>query len=650
MPKKTDAPKTEAKAASKPVARKARASEDAPAPNKKGARTGTESSPLKSSRVASGGKKSLAAEVPASTKATKPRAKAVEPQKNNAQADAAPAGNAVEKRSRQPAAGNAAVKAPEPEKAATQARRKTVTTKAKVEKDVGKSTLGKIAKAVTDQVSALADKVAGGKKGTKKTKTETGDTDKPAAGKTAAAKSVSPAPEAKSAKKAATGSAGQTPEAKASASSGTKGKAAAATSAPATPAPALSVSGGAKTKVSAPKAAVAKAASSRKDETPREDETSAPAGKKGAKATSSQPSAREAAEAADTAPRKGAARAKGKSAASDKAALKGEQPEKTENGTDTEALIRSEEDITAPAASDVREQIFHERYAHVAPRPPRDLPNEYGDTRIVLLVRDPEWVYAYWEVNDATRQELQIPRSGHNRRMVVRFYKITDRKWPEEAAHYFFDVEVSPYAHNWYVKLPETSQQWCAELGMFTEPGEYLMIARSNYVATPRDTVSTETDSDWMTVEETYQKLYGLSAGYAAANAVLRGEAGVGASERLLRHLQRQVAAGLRGQMDMSSSGLYSGSSEAAPQRDAQAGVKDFWLQVHTELVLYGSTEPDAAVTVQGRPIKLNPDGTFSLRYALPDGEQVLRVHATNRDGDLEQEVTPVVTRKTRKS
>jgi hypothetical protein len=78
------------------------------------------------------------------------------------------------------------------------------------------------------------------------------------------------------------------------------------------------------------------------------------------------------------------------------------------------------------------------------------------------------------------------------------------------------------------------------------------------------------------------------------------------------------------------------------------ATAKDFWLQVHTELILYGSTEPDATVTVQGRPVKLNPDGTFSLRYALPDGEQVLQVRATNRDGDLEREVTPVVTRTTR--
>jgi hypothetical protein len=44
----------------------------------------------------------------------------------------------------------------------------------------------------------------------------------------------------------------------------------------------------------------------------------------------------------------------------------------------------------------------------------------------------------------------------------------------------------------------------------------------------------------------------------------------------------------------------------------------------------------------------LRPDGTFTLRFALPDGEQILRVHAVNKDGDMERTITPVVTRKTR--
>ncbi|HVN67357.1 MAG TPA: DUF4912 domain-containing protein, partial [Candidatus Sulfotelmatobacter sp.] len=34
-----------------------------------------------------------------------------------------------------------------------------------------------------------------------------------------------------------------------------------------------------------------------------------------------------------------------------------------------------------------------------------EFPAGYGDNRIVLMVRDPYWLYTYWEVNDQRRQE-----------------------------------------------------------------------------------------------------------------------------------------------------------------------------------------------------------------------------------------------------
>jgi hypothetical protein len=72
-----------------------------------------------------------------------------------------------------------------------------------------------------------------------------------------------------------------------------------------------------------------------------------------------------------------------------------------------------------------------------------------------------------------------------------------------------------------------------------------------------------------------------------------------------------------------------------------------FHFVVHTELVVYGTTEPDAILTLQGSPVTLRPDGTFSLRFQLPDGEQVLRAVAVSRDGKVERVITPVVTRRT---
>jgi hypothetical protein len=62
--------------------------------------------------------------------------------------------------------------------------------------------------------------------------------------------------------------------------------------------------------------------------------------------------------------------------------------------------------------------------------------------------------------------------------------------------------------------------------------------------------------------------------------------------------------------------------------------AKGFWFNVNAELIVYGATEPDATVTIGGRTIKLRPDGSFSYRFALPDGKYELPVLATSADGD----------------
>lgn len=65
---------------------------------------------------------------------------------------------------------------------------------------------------------------------------------------------------------------------------------------------------------------------------------------------------------------------------------------------------------------------------------------------------------------------------------------------------------------------------------------------------------------------------------------------------------------------------------------------RDFWFRVNAELVIYGATMPDAKVAISGRPIRLRPDGTFSYRFALPDGQYQLRVVAVSPDGIEERE------------
>ena len=49
----------------------------------------------------------------------------------------------------------------------------------------------------------------------------------------------------------------------------------------------------------------------------------------------------------------------------------------------------------------------------------------------------------------------------------------------------------------------------------------------------------------------------------------------------------------------------------------------------------------------QGSPIELRPDGTFTLRYALPDGKQVIDLTAKSADNKEERTITPKVQKET---
>ena len=75
---------------------------------------------------------------------------------------------------------------------------------------------------------------------------------------------------------------------------------------------------------------------------------------------------------------------------------------------------------------------------------------------------------------------------------------------------------------------------------------------------------------------------------------------------------------------------------EAPPK----AKRRGFWFNVNAELIVYGATEPDAALMVDGKPVPLRPDGSFSFRFALPDGVFELPIEALSADREDGRGVT----------
>ncbi|MBK1990054.1 DUF4912 domain-containing protein [Sphaerospermopsis aphanizomenoides BCCUSP55] len=64
----------------------------------------------------------------------------------------------------------------------------------------------------------------------------------------------------------------------------------------------------------------------------------------------------------------------------------------------------------------------------------------------------------------------------------------------------------------------------------------------------------------------------------------------------------------------------------------------DFWFVTDTELVIHGSTEPGATVTIDGHEIKIQPDGTFNFR--VPFSKNLLEYLMTATAAGGEQTLT----------
>ena len=256
---------------------------------------------------------------------------------------------------------------------------------------------------------------------------------------------------------------------------------------------------------------------------------------------------------------------------------------------------------------------------------PQELPSFYDQDKIILQVRDPRWLHTYWELRGQTIGGLKSKLGDDFARAkkVLRVYDVTNIIFNGSNANRFFDIQINDFANSWYVDTAGPGRAWCVDLGLMLADGRFITILRSNVVQTPLDGPSWVTDEEWMIPEEMFARLYGMGFGLGKSSPV----GGVW-QERIKQ-------------------GLFSSGLSSSPVKK-EIKQRDFWLKVDCELIVYGATQADAAVTVQGVPIKLRPDGTFTLRYYLPDGKQVIPVKATSADKLEDRTITPTVTRETK--
>ncbi|QDT74009.1 DUF4912 domain-containing protein [Lacipirellula limnantheis] len=236
--------------------------------------------------------------------------------------------------------------------------------------------------------------------------------------------------------------------------------------------------------------------------------------------------------------------------------------------------------------------------------------------RLVVMVRDPYWLHAYWELSPRSidRAQAAMGQRWHGAKPVIRVLKIQ----PDSAALHERDIQIHGGVRNWYVDVQDPPADYRLEIGYLSIDGSFYCLARSNEVSTPPAGTSDAVDDNWTAVAENADRIFAMSGGYSAQGAS--------------RELQELLEERLRRPLGTPMKTRY-GSGAAG--RDGEQ--LDF--AVDAEIIVYGAANRDAHVTLQGEPVQLREDGTFAVRLSLPDRRQVIPIVASSYDG-VEQRTT----------
>ena len=374
------------------------------------------------------------------------------------------------------------------------------------------------------------------------------------------------------------------------------------------------------------------------------------------------------------------------------------------------------------------------------------LPDGYGDSRIVLMPRDPQWAYVYWDTPHTHKEELR--RQG-GERLALRLYDVTNIDRDYQSPHGMQQCDCDELARDWYLQIPVSDRDYQAEIGYLTHDGRWLMLARSNTIRIPPiypsdwsedhfKTVTWEEElrgKTLMTLVDPNQKSRGLHDQMYALSQAGEAERVAGSIYGSMQHIPGSVphvpgsvsqvagsiqhvagsmapyqaaessyawgASGaglLRGMpgpggvvptvsgaiptlsgvgMGLNVSGLnvsgisglnvsglnmsglnMSGLNMSGISGLTMSGVgfsasmpparpRKFWLVADAELIVYGSTEPDATVTIAGQPVPLSPEGTFRFHTNFPDGNIDYPIMAVAADGEQNRSIHMTFDRQT---
>jgi hypothetical protein len=248
--------------------------------------------------------------------------------------------------------------------------------------------------------------------------------------------------------------------------------------------------------------------------------------------------------------------------------------------------------------------------------------------RLVVMVRDPYWLHAYWELSrrSVQRAEVAMGPHWHAARPVLRLHEVSRNGTTSAARKAVRDIEIHGGVNNWYIDVQNPPKSYQVEIGYLAPGNRFFCLGRSNVVHTPMPGSADTFDRNWAEVAKECDRVYAMTAGSNEQEA--NGDLKDVFEEQLHRPMGDSLL-------------MQFGPGAAAPKQD-------FRFHIDTELIVHGVTRPDARVTLRGEPVRLRPDGSFAVRFSLPDHRHVLPVVANSGDGAEQRTIVLAIDRNTK--
>lgn len=249
----------------------------------------------------------------------------------------------------------------------------------------------------------------------------------------------------------------------------------------------------------------------------------------------------------------------------------------------------------------------------------------HNKDRIVLMVPDPFWLHCIWELSlqSVQRAEAALGQDWHGAKPIIRLFDVTSQDTTSTSEAAVRDIPIHGGCSHWYIDVPQPPRTYRADIGYLSKRGQLYVLARSNVVTPPKNGASEALEDNWAAEMDPAKadRVLAMSSGFESANGPAQ------LKELFDERFARPIKEGSFG-------------PGAAPGK-----LKKFHFELDAELVVFGKTDPTATVTLQNEPVKLRPDGGFTMRFSLPDSRQIIPAVATSSDGLEEQTIVLAVER-----